>query len=113
VIDIIERHIGYAGAMLSGTKQKPAGLEDHEIFWNACLFVKHGRGDKSVVQEWWGDLDVTAQEANLQALANELGHTVYVTREHPWRWKGFAAAKKDAEIYNDRSIFTFKPNKKG
>lgn len=113
-----EDFLGVQGAMLSGFKTNPPGLEDHMIFWNACVFKKISRND--AVSIWYGDLDVTAREENLQKLADALGSTIVVTREHPWRWDGFkksmADHKKFVKTFGEMNLRTefveFKPNKR-
>ena len=83
----VEKILGYTGAMLSGSKVKPKGCEDHTIFWNACVFTEDGK------EIWFGDLDLTAKEEDLQKVADLVGK-IYVTREHPFRWHGLKEGLK-------------------
>lgn len=101
------RYLGLPGAMLSGSKQKPRGTEDHTIYWNACVFMKTGHKDAE--QIWWGDLDVTASMEKLHALATDLGETIYATREQPWRFDGFRETMKSLNADDYNKVFAFKP----
>lgn len=96
--------LGMPGRMLSGSKQTPPRLKDHTIYWNACVFLKHG---KLVEQIWHGDLDVTARMDDFKRLAKELGGTIYVTPEQPWRFDGF---KQTAKLkHHAERMLEFKP----
>jgi hypothetical protein len=85
--------------MLSGMKQKPRGTEDHILYWNACVFMAHGRASRSKHEDadqiWHGDLDVTVRYDKLQELATRLNKAIYVTPEQPWRFDGFAFTIKN------------------
>jgi hypothetical protein len=83
--------------MINGMKQCPEG---HRCFFNACLFDKDRR------PVWYGDIDFTASEDTLQAVATARGETFYVTREQPFRWDGLD--KKLAKHPDDR-VVVFKP----
>ena len=93
--------LGSPGVMLSGVKQPPRGCEDHTIYWNACIFQKCSR--KDAFQIWYGDLDLTASEAELQRIADTLQETIYVTPEQPWRFNGFKDTMRIAE-YAERAV---------
>ena len=62
----------YTGRMLSGSKIAPKG---HKCVWNANLCTKDGG------KFWFGDIDLTADQADLKQLAAEKGCDIYVLRE--------------------------------
>jgi len=94
------KRIGYYGRMLSGIKQGPKG---HVCFFNACAF------DKDLTQVWWGDVDLTASAADLQALADTRGETFYITREQPYRWDGLS--KDEAKNPEEGRVVAFRAKK--
>ena len=51
------------------------------VVFNANIFTE------SKGKVWWGDLDVTVSKEALQAVANEIGETIYVLREHDGRFE--------------------------
>lgn len=83
---------GYAGAMLSGSKQARPG---HVVVWNANVCTReHGK-------VWFGDIDLTDggyEKAN--ALADKLGVTVYVLREMDARFENERKPKFENAVYS-------------
>lgn len=65
------------GRMLSAGKREPKG---HVCVWNANVCTR------SKGKIWFGDLDLTADEADLKAFAVREGETVYVLRERDGRF---------------------------
>lgn len=72
-------HIGHAGRQLSGGKTAPKG---QTVYWNACVFTEDGE------QVWWGDVNLTKEANKVQAAADELQQTLFVTPEQPFRFSG-------------------------
>jgi hypothetical protein len=62
---------------MSGSKRGPAG---HVCVWNANLCTKADG------KFWFGDLDLTADAADLKQLAVEKGCDIYVLRERDARF---------------------------
>jgi hypothetical protein len=60
------------GRMLSSSKRDPKG---QVCVWNANVCTK------SRAKIWFGDINLTTDEADLKALATKEGETVYVLRE--------------------------------
>lgn len=60
------------GRMISGSKQGPKG---HVCVFNANICTK------SKGKIWFGDLDVTADQADLKRLAAEQGEEIFILRE--------------------------------
>lgn len=54
LVEIVNAHLGAVGIMLSQSKSRyRASHPGDEVFFNACLFHRHG------TQIWWGDLNLT------------------------------------------------------
>lgn len=113
MINPVIEHLGFPGAMLSGSKRTPPRREGHTIYWNACVFETTERSSKARhkcgTQIWHGDLDVTQDEQALKALATALGHTIYVTPESPWRFDGFEATMRKHDPRRDLPFYRFDP----
>jgi hypothetical protein len=82
VLEIAERLLGFAGRMISGSKtgfckQHP----DHFPVFNANVCTDAGK-------IWFGDIDLTEDEAKLAELARALGQKVYVLYERDGRFGG-------------------------
>ena len=76
--DVAELFLGRCGRMLSGSKVAPEG---QTIVWNANICTKtHGK-------IWFGDFNVTKEYDKLKELAEALGESVYVLREHDARFE--------------------------
>jgi hypothetical protein len=76
------------GRMISLSKsQYSIQHPGHVCVFNANVCVR-SRG-----KIWYGDLDVTADEADLKALAQEVGEPVYVLREYDARFENETAPK--------------------
>lgn len=67
-----------SGRMLSASKR---GAEGHRCVWNANIFTRESG------KIWFGDLNLTAEAAELVALASRLGEELYVLREHDGRFQ--------------------------
>ena len=75
MIHVIIKHIGSVGRMLSGSKSGYSQTHPGNLtVFNANLIVD-GR------KVWYGDIDLTLQEKELQAAATEIGKPIYVLRE--------------------------------
>lgn len=66
------------GRMLGASKRAPEG---HRCVSNANIFTRESG------KIWFGDLDLTAEAAELVALASRLGEELYVLREHDGRFQ--------------------------
>jgi hypothetical protein len=82
VLEIAERLLGFAGRMISGSKtgfckQHPY----HFPVFNANVCTDAGK-------IWFGDIDLTEDEAKLAELARTLGQKVYVLYERDGRFGG-------------------------
>jgi hypothetical protein len=72
VLEIAERLLGFAGRMISGSKTGFCKRHpDHFPVFNANVCTDAGK-------IWFGDLDLTEDEAKLAELARTLGQKVYV-----------------------------------
>lgn len=74
--EVLIRHIGSIGRMISGSKTGPKG---HLCVWNGNIVVD-GR------KRWYGDIDLTKQAKELAAAAKEIGKPLYILREHDARF---------------------------
>lgn len=71
-----EEILGRCGRMVSSSKR---GVPGHIVVFNANICVAAGK-------IWFGDMDVTKDEAKLKALAEAIGERVYVLRESDGRF---------------------------
>jgi hypothetical protein len=77
---LINDTIGYSGRMISASKRTPqTDGRDHLVVFNGNLIVE-GYG-----KVWYGDLDITRDEAKIKELAKALG-TIYILREMDCRF---------------------------
>jgi hypothetical protein len=83
-----EEVLGRCGRMLSSSK---TGIPGHLTVFNANVCTKAGK-------IWFGDLDVTQNEAKLKALAEALGEKVYVLREMDGRFDNEGAPLLDRAV---------------
>ena len=76
IIDAFQKHRLILGRMISGSKsgyfQK---YPKHDVLFNANIFIS------STGKVWWGDLDITLDNKNLQEVCNELGEELIVVQE--------------------------------
>jgi hypothetical protein len=98
-----EDFLGPAGYLLAASKtayrrQNPG----HHILFNACIFTKQGE------QIWFGDLDLTLNQENLQNMANILGFSFIVTPETPFRFDGLKDVLDRSPFYREE-IVQFNP----
>lgn len=80
---------------------------DHLVYFNACIFDGHKlspRRRRKATQLWFGDLDLTLDEAKLQELADRIGPIV-VTPETPYRFKGLPKRPRKLEMISEIRIF--------
>ena len=75
-LEAINTKVGYAGRLLSMDKRAPEG---HVCVWNANIVVDG-------FKVWHGDLDLTADEASLQAVADEIKMPLYILYEMDGRF---------------------------
>jgi hypothetical protein len=69
------------GRMISLSKsQYLAAHPDHVVVFNASICAVSGK------KIWWGDLDLTIDEKELQRLANERGEEIFILREQDGRF---------------------------
>lgn len=92
-MDIAERRIGMLGRMLSATKEAP---KNQKVFFNANIF------NSNMEKIWFGDINLTKEDASLSALAKDVGK-IYVTKEQPFRLKGLANYLDDP-LYEDSIV---------
>ena len=84
--DTVYQFFGSVGRMISASKSGyNRRYPNNVVVFNANLCTKL-RG-----KIWYGDLDVTNDEANLKELAAALGEPVYVLREHDARFENEAS----------------------
>lgn len=80
----VEKILGASGKLLAYSKSSYSRAHpDHQVFYNACIFDA-----ASEEQLWFGDVDMTKQEAHLQKVANSLGRDIILTAEYPFRFEG-------------------------
>jgi hypothetical protein len=84
------------GRMVSGSKVAPKG---QECVWNANVIVD----GKKV---WYGDLNLTKDEKDLQKCANIIGKPLYILREMDARFDN----EKNPKL--DKAVKVFTPAKK-
>ena len=69
------------GRMISGSKSGYRSMyPDNEVYFNANIFTKEGK-------VWFGDLDLTKEDAALQSIADESKKTLYVLSEMDGRFE--------------------------
>jgi hypothetical protein len=90
---VIEEHLGLPGRMVSGSKSSyrrrhPSRL----VAFNANLLIE---GEKV----WWGDIDVTADEKALVAIAGSLDADVRVLYELDGRFRNEKEPKRERFLY--------------
>lgn len=104
--EILIKHLGYYGAMISGSKsgymtRNPKNLAIFNA--NVCVGLE---------KVWWGDIDITLSKDNLINLAKELNDVVFVLYEMDGRFEN-----EDEPLINNYVIKflpdgTFKINEK-
>ena len=82
--------LGFPGRMLSGSKGDYARrYPDRVVVFNGNVCVK------SIGKIWFGDIDLTKDEANLKKLAAALNEDVYVLHEMDGRFSNEASPLLD------------------
>ena len=91
--DIAEKHLGFCGRMLSGSKSAYSNkYPDNVVAFNGNLVVN---GKKI----WYGDIDVTLEKDKIDALGRDLKASVYVLREMDARFENEKKPLLDKAIY--------------
>ena len=79
--EIAVKHLGYYGAMISGSKSGYVRLYPKNIaIFNSNICA----GPKKI---WWGDIDLTLSKDKLIELSKELNDVVYVLYEMDGRFE--------------------------
>lgn len=92
---IAKTHLGWPGAMISGSKSGYHREHPNNIaVFNANLIVE------GIGKVWYGDLDVTKSESKLKKLAKELGKRIYVLREMDCRFDTESEPRIDHAVYS-------------
>ena len=90
----IEGTLGPAGRMISFSKsgyhKRHAG---HVVVFNGNVCLEAGK-------IWWGDIDITLDEAKLVALAKRLDQTVYVVYERDGRFGNESEPLLEEAVYS-------------
>ena len=93
----IAAHLGSPGRMIAWSKgdyqdRRP----DHVVVYNSNVCLPGGK-------VWWGDIDLTLDEAGLVGLAAETGETVYLLHEWDARF-----ATEDRPLLDD-AVYSVNP----
>jgi len=87
---IAQNIFGHAGRMLSGSKSFYAAANPKNVIvFNGNICTQSGG------KIWYGDIDITKDEAGLKALAAAIGEDVYVLFEMDGRFDNEHAPKLD------------------
>jgi len=80
--ETVDRILGHCGRMISASKSSYSSrFPTHVVVFNGNVCTKgHGK-------LWYGDIDITNDEAKLKELAATLGEDVYVLREMDGRFE--------------------------
>lgn len=74
--------LSWAGRMVGGSKSEyMRRYPSHVVFFNANLY------GSDAAKLWFGDLDFNQDTDKLQHLADQLGETLFATREMPFRFE--------------------------
>jgi hypothetical protein len=104
--EIAVKHLGYYGAMISGSKsgygeRNPKNLAVFNS--NVCV------GPKKI---WWGDLDLTLSKDKLLELSKELNDVVYVLYEMDGRFENEDAPLIDSYVVKFSPDGTYEINER-
>ncbi len=81
-IDILYKKGFYIGRMISGSKSfYRSQFPNNKVIFNANIVVE------SQGKVWYGDIDITRDEEQLQEIANELGENIYILYEMDARFE--------------------------
>jgi hypothetical protein len=95
--DVAEELLGPVGRMIATSKSRyRERFPDHAAVFNANVCL-------GSVKVWYGDLDLTNDEAPLVQLAHRLGGSVYVLFEPDGRFKHEAAPLVDQAVFQTTS----------
>jgi hypothetical protein len=93
--EIIKKHLGYQGKMISGSKSGYGKAYPKNIaIFNANVCTN----EKKI---WWGDIDITVSKDELIALSQELKETIYVLYEMDGRFEN----ERQPKLNNAAIIF--------
>jgi hypothetical protein len=85
-------HLGYLGAMISGSKSSYVKHNPNNLaIFNSNVIALIDKPTKI----WFGDIDITKSIKNIQALAKELGVSLVVLREMDGRFNNEESPKVD------------------
>lgn len=76
--ELFSKHKLYCGRMISGNKNSPKGC--------TCVFNANVISP-SLGKIWYGDLNLTKEGKKLKEIAEKMGETLYVLREHACRFE--------------------------
>jgi len=78
--DVAEDFLGLCGRLISSSKSVYVNkFPDHTVVFNANICTANNK-------IWFGDLNITIDSNKLQNLAEEVGETIYILREHDARF---------------------------
>lgn len=85
--------LGMPGRLVSASKSGySTQYPNNVVVFNSNVCTKNGK-------IWFGDIDVTKDEAKLKELAEALGERIYVIREMDGRFENEAKPKLDNAVY--------------
>lgn len=85
--------LGAPGRMLSASKiDYSRENPNNTVVFNSNVCTESGK-------LWYGDIDVTEDEAKLRKLASALGERIYVIREMDGRFENEGKPKLDSAVY--------------
>lgn len=87
--DLISKHLGFPGRMISHSKSEYSKkFPENLIIFNSNVCTDEGK-------IWWGDLDVTQSRENLSELARQMGKSIYILFEMDGRFENESSPKLD------------------
>lgn len=104
--DIAENNLGRSGRVLRWEKSLyVTNGPRNVVFFNANVFDQDGN------KIWFGDIDLTVDGHKLNQLATELGKSVYLTVELPWRYKAVVTNNElsKAALTTPRDVVRYSP----
>lgn len=97
VLDIFAKHNLMLGRLISYSKTAPP---EHQVIWNANV-VSENQG-----KVWYGDLSLVKDIDKLQAIANDMGDSLYVLKEADCR---FEKENASIEFLKSQALWMIKP----
>lgn len=93
---VATKHLGWCGRLLSWSKSEYRKEHPtHRVFYNANVYTIV---DGTAIKLWYGDVDLTADQSTLQALVDELGKSIYITFEQPYRFEEVTVERLEADL---------------